>query len=355
MKILSIGNDRDIFNQGSEVRRRAIDYGKLVEELHIIVFAKKGIGKKEQLASNVWLYPTNSPNRWFYIWNAIGLGRKMNGSFNLVTGQDPYETGFVGLRLARFYKCVLQLQIHVDIFSPHFRRESLGARLRTLLSKITLRYANCIRVVGSRVALSIRKYTKAKITILPIFVDASQINKDPGTEVKRKYSGKKIILMVSRLATEKNIPLAVKVMSLLLQKYSNAVLLIAGEGSERPVIEEKIRKSGLQNNVILLGQVRYSELAKYYGSADVFLHTSNYEGYGLALVEASIVELPIVTTNVGIAGDIKGAKIVDVGDKKALVEVLSRELENPQKTKPFNVGSYSDYLEQIKRSWETCV
>jgi len=358
MKILSIGNDRNIFSQGSEVRRRAIDYGKLVSELHIIVFTPlsyKLKAKSYKLSNNVWLYPTNSRSRWWYIFDAIRIGKKLKGSFDIVTVQDPYETGLVGRRLAKYYKCTLQLQIHVDIFSPHFKSESFKAWMRVFLSKAALKSADCVRVVSSRVARSVEKYTKAKITILPIFVDASEIKKGSGEEIKKEYAGKKIILMVSRLAIEKNIPLAIEVMGLAVLKHPNSMLIIVGDGSDRGLIERKISKVGLIKRVVILENIKRSELASYYKAADVFLHTSNYEGYGMVLAEAAANELPIVTTDVGIAGDIEGAKVVSVGNKEALAEELGKELENPQKTKPFNVGSYEEYLNNIKKSWEICL
>lgn len=47
MKILSIGSDRKVFEEGSAVRSRLLDYGRFVEEIHIIVFAKKSQGFHE--------------------------------------------------------------------------------------------------------------------------------------------------------------------------------------------------------------------------------------------------------------------------------------------------------------------
>ena len=41
MKILSIGSDKKLFDENSEVRRRIIEYGQLVDELHIVVFTNK--------------------------------------------------------------------------------------------------------------------------------------------------------------------------------------------------------------------------------------------------------------------------------------------------------------------------
>jgi glycosyltransferase involved in cell wall biosynthesis len=50
----------------------------------------------------------------------------------------------------------------------------------------------------------------------------------------------------------------------------------------------------------------------------VFLSTSEYEGYGMSVIEAGLAGVPVVTTDVGIAGEIlvdgKNSYIVSVGD-----------------------------------------
>ena len=75
----------------------------------------------------------------------------------------------------------------------------------------------------------------------------------------------------------------------------------------------------------------------------------------MVLVEAASVGLPIVSTDVGIAPEIKGAKVVPVGDARAVALALIDQINSPQKTKLFNIDSYSDYLQQIKKSWEACL
>ena len=96
MKVVMISTDRKAFEEGSEVRRRFELYGSLVEELHIIVFAKKKLGfEKEQITQNTFLYPTNSSNVLRYMSDAQKIGKAIK-DVDLVTTQDPFETGIVG-------------------------------------------------------------------------------------------------------------------------------------------------------------------------------------------------------------------------------------------------------------------
>ena len=78
MKVLSIGTDRKIFEKNSAVAARSVSYGTLIESLHIVVFTLKSQKfEKFSLSANVTVYPTNSFSRWFFVSDAISLGKKI--------------------------------------------------------------------------------------------------------------------------------------------------------------------------------------------------------------------------------------------------------------------------------------
>jgi len=81
IKLLSIGYDRNLFKENSGVRQRVIEYGSLVREHHVIIFCKKGFIKDKEIriASNVFLYPTNSFSKWLYFRDAAKIGKKIIG------------------------------------------------------------------------------------------------------------------------------------------------------------------------------------------------------------------------------------------------------------------------------------
>lgn len=339
-----VSTDRNIFVRSSEVRRRMIDYGKLVQELHIVVFTQRITNHEsrimeDKISGNVWVYPTDSANRLFYILDAIRLGREIirDSLFiihnSTITCQDPFETGFVGWRLKKKFNIPLQLQIHTDLFSPYFKKESFINRTRVKIAKFLLPRADGIRVVSKRIRDSLPQTTNHKLptNILPIFVDVQKIRAIPiSTDLHKKYPGKKIILMASRPTPEKNIPLAERAIEEVAKKHPEVFLFRVTDAS-------------------------FKDLISYYKTADVFLLTSNFEGYGMVLVEAASVGLPIVSTDVGIASEIKGARVVPVGDSKAVASALIDQIKNPQKTEAPETFSYQEYLNRIKAGWEACV
>ena len=113
-------------------------------------------------------------------------------------------------------------------------------------------------------------------------------------------------------------------------------MVIVGEGPERHTLELGIRKYELRDSVVI--EPWTDDMVSYYKTADLFLLTSNYEGYGRTVVEAAIAGLPVVMTDVGCAGEairnnVNGF-IVPVDDAAALAERLGTALKNPRLLEP---------------------
>jgi glycosyltransferase involved in cell wall biosynthesis len=60
-----------------------------------------------------------------------------------------------------------------------------------------------------------------------------------------------------------------------------------------------INELALQEHIDIVGYVSNDNLTKYYCSHDVYLNTTNYESFGVALIEAACSGIPIVSTNAG--------------------------------------------------------
>lgn len=371
MNIVMISTDRKVFEEGSAVRSRIIEYGALVDKLTVIVFAKKELGlKSEKIAKNVELRPTNSTSKLACIGDAIRIGKELK-DIDIVSTQDPFETALVGKSIAEHARAKLQIQIHTDFVNSYFKKESLLNKFRTHFAKIILSQADCIRVVSKRIydslsELGIRKY-ESKTTVLPIFIDRDQIeNQKPAVDLHKKYSQfETIILMASRLEKEKNVLQALSVMRDVVKKYPKTGLVIVGSGGELKKLQKKVAGYNLQTNVIF--EEWNDDIISYYKTADIFLLTSNYEGYGMSLVEATFSGLPVVTTDVGVARELKecGGLVCDPEDGSCISENLIRLIENPKTCEEIArrgrkalhkviFRDKAEYLKKYKKGWEEC-
>jgi glycosyltransferase involved in cell wall biosynthesis len=223
----------------------------------------------------------------------------------------------------------LQLQIHTDFLSPYFKKESLMNKLRARLAKFLVRRADGVRVVSERIKKSLEiniSDLALNINVLPIFVDIGKMDNAPAKEdLRAKYPQFDfIILMASRLTREKNIGMAINAFVKIAESRPGIGLVIVGEGPEEKSLKFKVRSLKLEKNIFL--EPWTNDLISYYKTADVFLLTSDYEGYGLTIVEAMACGLPIITTDVGCAGEIikdkENGLIIPVKDEQALVNAV---------------------------------
>lgn len=99
---------------------------------------------------------------------------------------------------------------------------------------------------------------------------------------------------VGRLSAEKNQMFLLDVLNELSKKKDNYKLLLIGSGDDKDQIENRINYLGLQDKVILLGNV--SNVCDYMQAMDIFLFPSLFEGLGIVAIEAQGAGLPVIAS-----------------------------------------------------------
>ena len=336
MKVISIGTDRKIFEENSNVRQRMIKYGKFFDEMHIVVFTTRimNFESKINISKNIFVYPTNSKNKFFYIIDTFFIIKKLIENWKLEVGnsqnhiivscQDPFETGIVGAFIKLFYGLPLHIQIHTDLSHKYFRESSLLNKIRFLMAEFVLKYSDRVRVVSERIKKSIESFSK-NIDVLPIRAEVSQgqslkiAPKDCPWESGKPFSF--TLLTVCRLEKEKNIEMVLKVIKNLNNK--DIGLCLVGDGSERNHLEKMAQNMGIFEQIYFAGW--QNNLTPYYQMADVFISASLYEGYGVSTVEAASYSLPLILSDTGVARDIfkeESAFICNAKDDKCFAQSI---------------------------------
>jgi glycosyltransferase involved in cell wall biosynthesis len=365
MRVLSISTDRKIFDDVSSVLSRSLQYASKMQELHVVVFSLKSQNLERKNIGNLFIYPTNSTSKLFYIFDAIKIGAEIikknefDINSSLITCQDPFETGLVGVRLKKYFHFPLQIQVHTDFLSPYFKNNLLNI-IRVFISKKTIPKADGIRVVSSVIKDSLNDNfisLKARLDVLPIYVDIENIIE----RSEKFYNSERIkhsVLMVSRFAKEKRIDTALSVLENVVNKgYKDISLSIVGSGPEKSNILKRIDKLGLLNNVKVLEWEK--DVLSSYRKAEIFLVTSEYEGYGMTLIEAGASGVPIVTTEVGIAKtdlfkDGVNAYVCPVGDVECLSRGIMDLITNEERRKSFT-NNMRDSIKSISLTNEEYV
>ncbi len=147
---------------------------------------------------------------------------------------------------------------------------------------------------------------------------------------------KQTVLFVGRLVPPKDMPNLLAACVILKQRRHLDVL-IAGDGSERPMIETQIKAMGLAQLVRLVGMVQ-NPLPLMAGSG-VLVLPSRFEGLPGVLIEALACGTQIVSTDcphgpAEILEDGRYGQLVPVGNPEALAEAIERSLNGEFRVEP---------------------
>ncbi|PIR06994.1 MAG: hypothetical protein COV55_01040 [Candidatus Komeilibacteria bacterium CG11_big_fil_rev_8_21_14_0_20_36_20] len=345
---------------------RNIEYGKYVNSIHSITYAKKSLNlKNKKLSHNVFVYPTNSANQINFLWDAWKIAKNicLQNKIDLVLTQDPFLTGLVGTLVKKKFNCQLLIHFHGDFFDNKlWLREDWYNRLLLILGQKVVRQADAIRVMSQGIKDKLINFglRENKIRVIPTPVDLQKFS----LPVEKKQSrDKKIILSVGRLVIVKNIPLLIKAIEIVYKKRKDIILRIAGAGPEK----DKIKKltAGL-DYIELLGAKDHDDLPKEYRNCDLFVLSSDSESFGKVLVEANACGKPVVATATTGAKEIVrdgyNGWLVPIGDAQAMADKILYLLNSPTEAERLGENGrqlmrekFSDNTEQIVKFWEDII
>ena len=108
--------------------------------------------------------------------------------------------------------------------------------------------------------------------------------------------GSKVLVHISNFREVKRVPDVVRIFELV-QREIPAVLVLAGDGPQRPDAEAEAERLGVADRVRFLGKV--DAVADLLRAADLYLLPSRSESFGLSALEAMACGVPVVASKVG--------------------------------------------------------
>nr|WGD85291.1 N-acetyl-alpha-D-glucosaminyl L-malate synthase BshA [Bacillus subtilis] len=199
------------------------------------------------------------------------------------------------------------------------------------------------RVTAVSSALAAETYDlikpEKKIETIYNFIDERVYLKKNTAAIKEKHGilpDEKVVIHVSNFRKVKRVQDVIRVFRNIAGK-TKAKLLLVGDGPEKSTACELIRKYGLEDQVLMLGnQDRVEEL---YSISDLKLLLSEKESFGLVLLEAMACGVPCIGTNIGgipevIKNNVSGF-LVDVGDVTTATARAMSILEDEQLSNRF--------------------
>lgn len=228
--------------------------------------------------------------------------------------------------------------VHIDFARKHWSLEFFQnqAEEKNAYNKMD----NVIFVSGEakKGFLSTYSFEKTKCQVLYNLIDKTDITRlADSIEVEKK---KFTIVMVGRLNEQKRYDRALNAVKILKEAGMEFELWILGEGQLENKLKETCSAMGIENYVKFLGFKKPSYA--YMKVADIFLNTSEAEGYPLTICEALCLDLPIVATDITgareILGDSEYGLLVEETPESIANGILAM-MKNDKKRKTYRIAA----------------
>lgn len=229
-----------------------------------------------------------------------------------------------------------------DFFNP----------LNILLTKITDYF---VFVTNAQTAIYKEYYNipSSKIRLMHNGVELKKIGSGTKDNLKKELcinKKQKIIGIVATLESHKNHKMFLKAASIILQKYSDALFLIIGDGHLKEELINFSAELGIDAHVKFLGYK--NNAIEYISLMNVLVLTSQTEAFPNCLVEGMSQGIPVVATNVGGVPEIivegENGYMIDPDDFETLSEKILEIIKNPMLENKMGKTSYEYCLNRFK-------
>ena len=183
-----------------------------------------------------------------------------------------------------------------------------------------------------------------EIKVIPNFVDFSK-HQHHDEECKRSLIApdeQKIITHISNFRKVKRIDDVIEVFYRT-QKEIDAILIMVGDGPERLKAMETCEKLGIDDRVKFLG--KSNQVYQILCYSDLFVLPSASESFGLAALEAMMMRVPVISTNVGGLPEVniegESGHLFDLGDVSSMAEKSISLLKDDEKLESMKDSAYA--------------
>ncbi|MFQ6015653.1 MAG: glycosyltransferase family 4 protein [Anaerolineae bacterium] len=379
VNLLAIGLDdtlvRDVVGSGSDAHQRQLKYATVLESYHLLVRTLGGSNLPVvQKASNFWVYPSNSSNKFTFVWDAIRIGGRIcrEHGIDVISTQDPFATALAGYVLKRRYRLPLSIQFAGDMVdNPYWLKERKLYPAMNVLARWLIKQGDTFRVVSIQekdklVAMGIpedRVWNLGWITDFSRFVTAD------GSHIRHRYLGNRfshLVLFAGRLVDQKDLPTLLKAIPLVLGQHNDVRFLLVGDGNRREKLRNLAQELQISEYVVFAGEVSYDHIPAHFAACDLFVLPSVYEGNARVLAEAAAAAKPVVATEVSGTRDTvvdgETGYIVPPREPATLARQIISLLNDPQRAKEMGeegqthvMALYEEnrLLEGFRELWET--
>ncbi|MEP7312494.1 MAG: glycosyltransferase [Pseudomonadota bacterium] len=226
--------------------------------------------------------------------------------YDLVHIHTPFLAHYAGVQAARHWRVPVIATCHTyfEDYLHHYLPVLPHAAGRWLARRFTnsqFRQVDAVIAPSEPLRDKLREYgVAARIEVVPTGIPASRFTPGDGARFRRRHgiaAERPIVLIVGRVAHEKNLGFLLRMFARLSALQPRALLVVAGEGPARGSLAAQATALNLGDNIRFVGNLdREQGLSDCYAAASAFVFASRTETQGLVLLEAMAQGCPVVST-----------------------------------------------------------
>ena len=210
--------------------------------------------------------------------------------------------------------------------------------LKSLFHKIIIKYSlrNADKILSTSKAMAIhtKRFTKKNIEVTPFGIDINKFK-----PMKNESSNENDVIVIGTIKTlEKKygVEYLIRAFKLVKEKFPelSLKLLIVGEGSLESNLKKIVNELQISESTEFTGFIKHDEIVKYHNKLDIYvsLSTEDSESFGVAVIEASSCEKPVVVSNVGGLPEVvingETGFVVERENTRTAADAIAKLLEN---------------------------
>ncbi|WP_084299306.1 glycosyltransferase [Dyadobacter tibetensis] len=307
-----------LFNESRSIRSFTIKKFRLAHfqttygiENNVPVFRKRGwniIPTKFKLGSKIWIY--NSIKLFEHYINNYGKP-------DIIHAHCAQNAGMVALHIKRKYNIPYLITEH----STAYALKPLSVELKSAINEV---YSNAFKVIA--VSTEFQKLLANKLSlpvnlfeVIPNFIDTNYFqNTAIGDSSQLPYL---TIFTVCYHERKKRIDRLIEAFHNICQQVANVKLVIGGVGPETSRLQAQVKRLNLDSKISFSGFLTKEQVKDQLSKTSIFVLPSDVETFGVVLIEAMAMGVPVISTRSG------GPEDIISPETGILVEKTSEDLQ----------------------------
>jgi glycosyltransferase involved in cell wall biosynthesis len=312
---------------------RAATPGEFHHKVGLLLLAGEGPNQYQQAAERkgVDILPIRATHKLDprIVWNTLQAVK--THKIDIIHSHD-YKSDMIAWAVARLRRIPIMSTVHGWIWNN--RRYQLYWRIsQSLLPKFDLVVAVSEETRRAVLACGV---PAAKVELIHNAIVAENYSPAvvPRGEIRRQFgipADARVIGCIGRLSFEKGQRDLLTAARQILQTHPHVWFVFAGDGPDRPFVEQQAADSGIAHRVVFAGHL--SDVRPLFQDLDILALTSHTEGFPNVVLESFCMDRPVLATDVGgvreVVEDRVTGRLIEAHEPDHIVSGLLELLDQP--------------------------